>query len=247
MYKRITQLIMVIMSLYLIVWFGWQEVKAQGADWLPVKYVRIEGAFQYMSKEKVKQVITAHVMNGLYNVEVKKIQQSVKQLPWVRKVKVKRVWPDAINIKIKEKEPILRWGKNKLLSRTGQIFIPDNMNDFRELPFMSGPEGSEKSLLVKMNEMSSALLKQNMKLTEFVVNKRRSWKLKLDNNLEIKLGTNDQEKKFKRFLKTFALIGREQIKKVAAVDLRYANGYTLRWKQGEENIDWKQVAVLNKT
>jgi cell division protein FtsQ len=55
-------------------WLGWQEVKAQGADWLPVRYVRIEGAFQYIAKDKIKQVLTGQVNNGLYNADIQQIQ-----------------------------------------------------------------------------------------------------------------------------------------------------------------------------
>lgn len=84
---------------------------------------------------------------------------------------------------------------------------------FNQLPLLDGPVGSEKVLLEKMNEMSVALIKQGMKLMEFHVNERRAWKLILDNKMELKLGTNEPEKKFNRFLKTFALLGTAQIKK----------------------------------
>ncbi len=89
---------------------GWQEIRAQGADWLPIKYVRIEGAFQYISKNKIKRVIIEQVQNGLYNANIQQIQKSVYQLPWAEKVTVKRVWPDAIDIKIVEQTPAVRWG-----------------------------------------------------------------------------------------------------------------------------------------
>jgi cell division protein FtsQ len=247
MSKAVIQLLSGMIFITLTAWFGWQEIKAQGADWLPVKYVRIEGAFQYIAKEKIKQVITAQVKNGLYNVNVQQIQSSVKELPWVKKVDIKQVWPDAINITIKEQVPVVRWGKKNLLNNKGQKFTPDKIQTFEQLPVLNGPDGSEARLLVSMNKMSDALMKQDMKLIEFRVNERRSWQLILDNTIEVILGTNEQEKRFKRFLKTFALIGKEQIKKVAVVDLRYANGYTLRWKQGKEKIDWEQVVVMNRT
>ncbi len=234
-----------LMMILIISWFSWQEIKAQGANWMPVKYVRIEGAFQYIAKEKIKQVVIRHVMNGLYNIDVRQVRQSVKQLAWVEQVKVQRIWPDAVKISIKEQSPVVRWGAKKLLNKRGQAFKPVNINMFNQLPLLDGPVGSEKVLLTKMNEMSAALIKQGMKLMEFHVNERRAWKLILDNKMELKLGTNEPEKKFNRFLKTFALLGTAQIKKVAGVDLRYANGYALTLKEHEEKIDWKHVAQMN--
>ncbi len=247
MNNTVTHISLGMMALLLISWIGWQEVKAQGADWLPVNYIRIEGAFQYISKEKIKQVISKQVISGLYNVDVQQLRSSVKQLPWVRKATVKRIWPDVINISIKEQTAVARWGMKSLLNKNGQLFKPDNIKKFQQLPVLKGPVGSEKVLLSEMQEMSSALIKQGLELAEFHVNERRSWKLKLANKVEIRLGSNQPKKKFERFLKTFALIGEEQIKKVSRVDLRYANGYALTWKQNEAKIDWKQVAELNTT
>jgi len=247
MNKVKTHLLLALFSLPLIGWISWQHVKAQGADWLPVKYVRIEGAFQYISKRKIKTVIKEKLMNGLYNVDIQQIRQLLKQLPWVRKVAVKRVWPDAIIITIKEQVAIARWGKTDLLNRQGQLFKPDNIKQFTQLPLLDGPANNEKVLLSQMQKMSIALTEQKLILTEFHVSERRAWKLKLANKMEINLGSKEQKKKFKRFLSTFALIGAEQIKKVRRVDLRYVNGYALTWKQGEDKIDWQQVAELNKT
>ena len=230
----------------LIGWLGWQEVKAQGADWLPVKYVRIEGAFQYIAKEKVKQVLREQVNKGLYNADVQQIQKSVKHLPWVENVNVRRVWPDAINIRIVEQTPIVRWGSEGLLNKAGEIFVPGNIKQFNHLPLLVGPAGYERKLLEIMKGVATVLNDQEMKLIEFRVNERRAWSMKIQNGLELILGRNEPLKKFQIFLKTFALLGKEQVEKVGIVDLRYPNGYALTWKQGEDEIDWKKISELKK-
>jgi cell division protein FtsQ len=247
MNKIYNQFLIGIVAILVIGWFGWQEVKAQDDNWLPVKYIRIEGAFQYISKEKIKRIIATKVTGDLYHVDMQKIQQLVKQLPWVNKVEVKRVWPDAISIRIKEHQPVVRWGGEALLNKSGQIFKPDNIKIFQQLPLLSGPAGHEQKLLSEMNKMIVALMDYGLILTELFVNERRAWSMTFDNEIEVKLGRNKPKQKFNRFLKTFALIGKEQIKKVAVVDLRYVNGYSLTWKRGEKKINWKQVAELNKT
>ena len=57
MNKALNHFLLGFIAILVIGWLVWQEVKAQGADWLPVKYVRIEGAFQYIEKEKIKKVL----------------------------------------------------------------------------------------------------------------------------------------------------------------------------------------------
>ena len=230
----------------IIAWLIWQEVKAQGADWLPVKYVRIEGAFQYIAKDKIRQVLRAQVNNGLYNADIQQIQKSVMSLPWVERVKVKRVWPDAINIKIVEQAAVVRWGSEGLLNKGGVIFIPDNIKQFNYLPLLAGPVGNEKKLLKIMKGVATVLNDQEMELKEFIVNERRAWKMKLQNGLELILGRNEPLDKFQVFLRTIALLGKEQVEKVGIIDLRYPNGYALTWKPGVDEIDWKKIAEIKK-
>lgn len=247
MNKTVIHVVAGLLVLIIAAWQGWLEVKAQGADWLPVKYVRIEGAFQYIAKDKMKQVLDEHVRNGFYNTDIQQIQISVKALPWVESVWVKRVWPDAINIRINEQTPVARWGSNALLNERGEVFKPNKINDFNVLPLLVGPEGYEIKMLDLMNEMSIKLEQQDLALAEFHINERRAWSIKLQNEMLLNAGRNQPLKKIQRFLNSIDLITKEQITKIAVVDLRYSNGYALTWKQGEAEIDWKKIAEMSKT
>ncbi len=236
-----------LMGVFIVGWQAYLEVKAQGADWLPVKYVRIEGAFQFIAKDKIKQVLGEHVRDGFYNADTQQIQVSVKALPWVESVWVERVWPDAINIKINEQVPVVRWGESALLNKKGRKFKPDKINDFSFLPLLVGPEGYEVKMLKIIAEMSDKLAKQDMTLAEFYIDERRSWTIKLQNKMLLNAGKNQPLKKILGFLNTIDLITKKQIAKIAVVDLRYSNGYALKWKQGEAEIDWKKIAEMSKT
>lgn len=237
-----------ICSVFLLVTavLGWKEVRHQGANWLPIKYVRIEGAFQYIAKNKIKKVLQGQVNNGLYNTNIQVIQQSVAFLPWVESVKVERVWPDTIDIKITEQIPIARWGLTDLVNKKGELFRPVNMDKFEVLPIVSGNTGNEKRLLEIMKGLTLVLSDQNMELTEFRVSNWSAWYIKLKNGIELKLGRDEPLKKLERFLQTLALIGKEQIAKIKVVDLRYPNGYAMAWKALEEQIDWKSIADKNR-
>lgn len=246
MNKILTPLIIGVVAVCVITWLGWQEVKAQGADWLPIKFVRIEGAFQYIEKDTIKKVLIEQVNKGLYNADIHQIQQSVKHLEWINDVNVKRVWPDAIDIKIVEQTPVVRWGDKELLNQSGEIFKPNNINLFSDLPKIIGPSGKEKYLLAVMEKLEFSLKKKSMALDEIHIDDRRAWKVVLQNKMQLKLGRNDPLNKLERFLNTVMLLGEEQVSKVSIADLRYPNGYAIAWKQGSEEIDWKKVAEMKK-
>lgn len=241
MRKSLIQFLFVIPLLLAISWFGWQEVKAQGADWLPIKHVRVEGAFQHISKKKMKELLLSQVSYGLYNADIQQIHQSVYTLPWVENVEVKRVWPDTLDIKLTEQTPVVRWKNTGFLNRNGDLFKPKNKQGFDHLPLLSGSKEHEKELLQTMQELNVILAEKNMRVAALKVDKRRAWTIKLQNNMELILGKNKPLKKLKRFLKTQYLIGEQQIAQVAIADLRYPNGYSLAWKSGTKEIDWQAI------
>lgn len=212
---------------------------------LPLKYVRTEGVFQYLSQNEVKSVLQPLVMTGFFDADVQAIHSAVSTLPWVDTVTVKRIWPDAIDIKIREKKPYARWGKTSLITERGVIFTPKNSDQFQKLTVVTGPELQQLKVLEIMKGIKTALADQSMQLAEFSVNDRWAWKIKLATGLEILLGRNEQLKKLQRYLKTLAVLKQEQVDAMAIVDLRYPNGYAVSWKPGTAEIDWNSIANPN--
>ena len=212
---------------------------------LPIKYVRTEGVFQYLSKNEIKIILQPLVITGFFDADMQAIHTAVSTLPWVDTVTVKRIWPDAIDIKIREKKPYARWGKNSLITERGVIFTPKNIEQFQNLSVVTGPEFQQVKVLEIMKGIKTALADQSMELAEFSVNDRWAWKIKLANGMEILLGRNEQLKKLQRFLKTLAVLRQEQVDAMAIVDLRYPNGYAVSWKPETAEIDWNANANPN--
>ncbi len=227
-------------------WFIRQQLYTQDAISKPIKYVKIEGAFQYTSRETLKQVLSPEMKRGFYHADMSAIHRLISELPLVEKVDVKRVWPDAVHIKISEQKPIVRWGDKALLNKQGDLLLPANMAEFKNLPLITGPEGQEKKLLEIMKGVYIVLKDKSLQLAEFHVNERRSWRIKLADGLEMQLGRKAPLENMQRFLQTMDLLGAKQIAMMASVDTRYPNGYAVTWKPDAVEIDWKAIAAENK-
>lgn len=227
-------------------WWAWRKVGEAMLNNKPIHYVKIEGAFQYTSKDRLKQVLAPQMERGYYHADMQAIHQAIKALPLVDTVDVKRVWPDAVYIKITEQKPIVRWGQKALLNKQGDVLVPDNIEDFKNLPLITGPEGQEKKLLEIMKGVYIVLKDKSMQLAEFHVNERRAWKIKLASGLEMQLGRKSPLENMQRFLRTMDFLGEEQIAMMASVDTRYPNGYAITWKPEVAGIDWKAIAQKNK-
>jgi cell division protein FtsQ len=206
---------------------------------LPIKYVRTEGEFQYLSKDDVKDILQPLVMTSFFDADMQAIHLAVSTLPWVDAVTVKRIWPDAIDIKVHEKQPFARWGKDALITESGIIFMPNTKIPIQSLITVTGPELQQVKVLEIMKGIKTALADHSMELAEFNVSDRWAWKIKLVTGLEILLGQDEQLKKLKRFLRTLAVLTQGQLDAMAVVDLRYPNGYAVSWRPGTIEIDWK--------
>lgn len=226
--------------------FGWNRFSHHDAISKPIRYVKIEGAFQYINKEKIKEVLAPEMKRGFYHADMNTIHQAISALPLVDKVDVKRVWPDAVYIKVIEHKPIVRWGNYALLNNQGDLLIPENIDNFKNLPLVTGPEGQEKKLLEIMKGVYIVLRDKSLQLAEFHVNERRSWRIKLANGMEMLLGRKAPLESMQRFLKTMDQLGEAQLALIAAVDTRYPNGYAITWKP-DAVIDWKSITAKTKT
>ncbi|MFU8787646.1 MAG: cell division protein FtsQ/DivIB [Methylobacter sp.] len=217
-----------------------------GVNSNPIKYVRTEGVFQYLSKDEIKAALLPLVTAGFFEADMQAIHQAVSELTWVDTVAVKRVWPDAIDIKIREKRPYVRWGPQRLVSTRGEIITPKDMGPFANLLLLQGPELQQLKTVEIMKGVNTALADQAMRMAEFTINDRWAWKIKLTTGLEILLGRNEQLKKLQRFLKTLDVLGQELVEQMAIVDLRYPNGYAISWKPDAEAIDWRKFVPARK-
>jgi cell division protein FtsQ len=225
-----------------LVWRLGYGIKAFGPQVTPVKYVRTGGVFQYLTKDEIKSTLLPLVQGGFLATDMQAVHDAVAKLPWVDEVEVKRVWPDAIDIRVGEKTAYARWGENSLITEEGVIFSPRNIDQFLVLPRVSGPERQAQKVLEIMKGVTTALEDQAMLLTEFAINDRWAWRIRLANGMEILLGREDQLKKLQRFLRTLPILGQEQADAIAIADLRYPNGYAVTWRPDAAVIDWSKLA-----
>jgi cell division protein FtsQ len=227
------------MLMALAVWgLRQQVVSDKVTESLPIRYVSIRGVTQYLTKDDIKTAMMPLVMTSIIDADVQKIHEAVTKLPWVKSAAVSRGWPDIINLDVYERNAYVRWGKDGLLTEHGELFTPNNVEQFQSLLLVEGPKQQEAKTLEIMKGVRTALEDQALELAEFKVNDREAWEIKLKTGLEILLGRTGQLKKLQRFLDTMPVLGQDKIAAMALVDLRYPNGYAVSWKPESEPIDW---------
>ena len=206
------------------------------AEYIPIRYVQVEGAFQYIDKEDIKNKIAPLVQLSYFSVDLQMIQHTVMSLPWAEKVQVQRIWPDRLKLRIYEQKPVVRWQSESLLNVKGDIFKPMNLDEFQSLPVLYAPVEQRQQMLQVMDGLMLSLMDQGLHLTEFRVSERQSWLLAMEGGMIIQLGRFQPLQKFTLLMHALMVIGSELVEKIAYIDMRYPNGYAVRWRENEQVI-----------
>ena len=59
----------------------------------------------------------------------------------------------------------------------------------------------------------------------------QAWELSLTNGVQLRLGKRDLEKRLLRFCKAYPVVFADKPEQLTSVDLRYARGMAVQWKQ----------------
>ncbi len=209
-------------------------IKLTDADTLPLRVVRIEGAFQHLDKEALKTVLAGQLNRNFLRIDIDAIHADVKAVPWVDQVTIRRKWPDTMILKVQEQKPLARWSKGGLVNQRGELFA-GHLNEPFDLPELDGPKGTASILSGEYLYLNEALKVLGLRATTLTMSSRRAWSIKLDNGLSLQLGRKQVHARLQRFKKIYEQIVKKQLQKIESVDMRYTNGFAVRWKPGTDS------------
>jgi cell division protein FtsQ len=197
---------------------------------LPIRSVRVEGAFVHLKTAELEHALAGKVAGGFFNVDIGAIQQVLRRQPWVDQVAVRRVWPDALQIRVTEQKPLARWGDKGMVNERGEWFDAPQDASVAKLPEFDGPDGLQEMLTARYREVETMLAPLGLNVTRLQLSERRAWRMTLNDGLELRLGRDGVERRLQRFVEVYPGVLKQQLARIAAVDLRYTNGFAVQWK-----------------
>ena len=93
-----------------------------GAERWPMRRLVLTAEFHQVGEEQVRAAVAPHVGNGFFAVDLEQLRADLSALPWVRRVEVRKRWPDRLDVMIAEHRPLARWGTDRMLSENGDLF-----------------------------------------------------------------------------------------------------------------------------
>lgn len=203
-------------------------------EWERFRALEITGELERVSPQEVRNVLQPYIASGFAGIDMHAAQESLEDLPWIARARVRREWPGTLAVELREERPVATWFGTALMNANGEVFV-DGAVGFASLPDVGGPAGTQGAMLERLDELAAAMRASDLELRRLLRTERRSerfWLVTADDAIvEVRLGRRDVDERLRRFLDAAWPVLRERGTAIAYVDMRYTNGFAVGWKR----------------
>lgn len=227
-------------------YWGWRQLHLPGT--LPIKSVKVQGQYQYVSAETLQQTLTPFVQSGFFNVNISSAQDAMIAIPGVAAASIRRIWPDTVVISITEQVAIARWQAGGFVTANGAVFVPkqDDEDKANALPLFVGQVSDIPALLSTFERYSDLLAPYHLIITMLSIDELGDWQLKTNAGFLMDLGSEDMDKRLQEFLSGYPSLLLSQPNNMPVyVDLRYRNGFAVKWQNPTDQKKSKRGSIKN--
>ncbi len=202
---------------------------------LPVRQVVFADTLAHTRRAEVEQVLPASLKGNFFSINLESVRGALEKLPWVRKVDIRRQWPDRLEVSIEEHRPVARWGEGRgeLVNSYGEVFaasLPES--EASAMPLLFGPLGTAPEVLKEYGALVGAFKAVGEVPVQVTLSPRLAWALKLQNGMLVDIGREQAKSpvgvRLARFIEVYPEMVAKRAVRPAVVDLRYPNGFAMR-------------------
>lgn len=217
----------VVMFAALVPWGTGQVLTAMDRQ---IMSVDVNGTLVGESRTDLERRVSAWVGKSFFATDLADVKRELEQRPWVETAAVQRVWPDRLQVEIREKKPLAYWNDGQLVSRSGELFSPANRVAAGALPRLSGPDERVRDVIDMARALADILAAHNLGFAGLTLEQRGAWTLQLANGIEVALGRDQVKQRFERFMTVYEGQLATRADEVKRVDARYTNGVAVQWR-----------------
>ena len=203
------------------------------ADRWPVRYLRVDAEFNHVSAEQIRAATSAHLGTGFFALDIDRVRASVASLPWIERVEVRKRWPDTLEVRVVEREPFARWGDHRLIGRDGTVFSAPGAESIQGLPHLAGPDDRLDDVMDFYQRSTRLFSGTGLGVSGVALSDRGGWTLTLASGAEVEIGRERTAERLQRFIDVLPRLTAGHSGGFERADLRYANGFAIRWQDGE--------------
>ena len=216
---------------------AWAGIMAlQRLPILPLRELVVATPLDHVSRAQIEHTARSALTGNFLTVNLDSARSNFERMSWVRSASLRRIWPDAVELRIEEHQAVARWtpldGEPRLVSTRGEVFAASTDEP---LPRFAGPEGSAAQVLARFRAFGDVLAGAGQRPVAIQLSAREAWQVWLADGVLLELGREQAKhplaERLDRFARHYAPASgavKDRLPAIGAVDLRYPNGFALR-------------------
>lgn len=195
----------------------------------PIRWLEIDGPFERVSAEQLRARLAPLATGSFFTVDIGKLRAAVADTAWVADVKIRKIWPDTIQVTVYEYTPLAHWINGSLVAANGRTFTVASADGIQGLPWLEGPANRLPIVFENWQKIDKELVSIGQHTEKVSLDARGSWSVLLNGGTEVRLGKGDIFKKLDTLVATWGELMKAKALPPISVDLRYTNGFAVLW------------------
>ncbi len=140
----------------------------RNSDTLSIRSVEVLGELTHLTRDDVIVLSEISMGDKLFSLNLSEVQKNIRRHPWIKQVRVRREFPDKIQIYVTERQAkaVLMSGEAYLIDQKGEVFKKLDGDNFESLPIVTGFDVDEMQRYPLISRRS---LDEVMSFLDFVV------------------------------------------------------------------------------
>ncbi len=214
----------------------WVSTGIVASERWPIRWLEVNGSFQRISAEQLRSSLAPLVSASFFTVDLQKLQEAALRKPWVAVAQVQKKWPDTVVVTVEEFQPLAHWNHDGLVSTRRSVFQAPDAAGIQGLPWLNGPESRLDEVLEKWEQFNSQLAQAGLEIETLELHERGSWAMQVSNGTQLQLGRDKPVERLQRLMDSWRGLMAERELPPARIDLRYTNGFAVRWPDESKSL-----------
>ena len=182
-----------------------------------------------VNKDDISNAVKYLYSKSFFDIDLNYLKNKLEKIEWVRKINIRRSYPNEIIIDIEEHTPILIWNNKMYINKYGEKFNASKID--KNIPILISDESRINEVFSYFELFNDKLSsrKLDFKITEIVENEIRSLTITLSSGINIQLGSKDINNKIPLFFEIYKSLNTRDLNKIRYIDMRYSNGFSVGW------------------
>ena len=187
-------------------------------SYFAIRQVKVVSPLAEVDPGLLESAIRTDLRGTFFSVSPARARATLKKLPWVRDISIKRRWPFAIDVDIAEHRAVGYWGDSDLLSDQGEVFRAASK---APMPRFDGPVASSQDILNRYRQTRLVLASHGLDIKAFAMSPRGAITVTTGNDMQLEFGREQFPERLSRFVALYKTWPESYRIGLARVDLRY--------------------------